>query len=51
MNFLNFKNVNSTYDLDRHMKDLAYMSLYLYYLLVYIYNFLKVLFIICNAVN
>jgi len=42
MNFLNFKNVNSTYDFDRHVKDLARMFLffitYLYNLLVCIYK-------------
>jgi len=32
MNILNFKNVNSAYDLDTHMKDLAHMFLFFIYL-------------------
>jgi len=34
MNILNFKEVNSTYDLDKHVKDLAHMFLFFIYLSV-----------------
>jgi len=54
--FFNFKKVNSTYDLDRHTKNLACMFLPFIYLptrtilLVGIYSQLQVLVILCNAV-